>query len=70
MTVDKEGSTREYSLGTRQHIRLESAQNSEVHSEDVETVHSRELEVDKGALEAKFIEEGGIEVVDNGSRDP
>lgn len=59
-----------YPIATKKHVRCETIGNREVHLRDVKTVHSGDLDNDRGILKAKCIKDTGeIESVDNGSRD-
>jgi len=69
VAVDKERLARKCPIRSKKHMRSETGRNSEVDSKEVETIHSRDLHVNRGALAATSIKETGeIEAADDRSR--
>jgi len=68
--IKKNEFAEKYTIGTRNHVKWQTVQNDNVHSGDVEVGHSVDLDVNRGALKARFIEDTReVQIVHKGSRD-
>ena len=52
--VDDGRSAGKYPVGTKKHAGSETVRDSEVHSQGVETIHSRNLDLDRRVLESRY----------------
>ena len=68
MVVDKTRISEEYPIGTKKDVGWQTVRNNDIHLGDIEAIHSGDLDVNRRALKAGFIEDTReIQVVYNGS---
>ena len=57
--VDEGGLVGRYPVGTKKHVGWETIRDSEVHSRGIETVRSRDPDLDRRALESGNVKDRG-----------